>query len=167
MVVFKSDYSSSELSNRWDEYTSVSRFAGSDDTMDLIFVSKRKNNKVKLIRRAKSSVEPFSLVFRGKIRDAENGSELVGFFTKSIADYISVATILSILVYIRSIVLERSDNPNTINALIICVAIISLLFLWNYRSSKRKYADFISRITGKENDLFLTKEEKEARQENN
>ena len=44
MVKFTSEYSQNTLIEKWDEYTSPARFAGSDDTMDLIFVSKRKGN---------------------------------------------------------------------------------------------------------------------------
>ena len=163
MVRFESSYSPDELTERWDEYTSISRFAGCDDTMDLIFVSKRKGNRVRLVRKAQVAREPFSPVFRGKIQKTEKGSAVVGFFTKSVADYVAVGIVDVILLYIRSFVVERGDDLNTINSLIAIALAASLLLLLNYKPSKRRYADFISRITGKENNLYLSKSELEDR----
>ncbi len=159
MVKFESDYSEEKLINRWDEHTSISRFAGSDDTMDLIYVSKRNGNKIRLIRKAPLAREPFSTVFRGFIRKTEKGSEIVGIFTKSVFDYILVALILVILFYVRSYVINRGDEITTINTLLVFAIAGSLMCLYNYRTTKRKFADFISRITGKDNKLFLTKTE--------
>ena len=86
MINFQSGYSATELISRWDEYTSISRFAGSDETMDLVYISKRRGNRVKLVRKAQLSREPFSTVFRGRIKNSKNGSEIVGCFTKSLLD---------------------------------------------------------------------------------
>ena len=86
MIKFQSDKSVNELIEQWDEHTSISRFAGSDETMDLIYVSKRKGNKVRLVRKAPLAHEPFSPVFRGVIRESEQGSEIAGYFTKSLFD---------------------------------------------------------------------------------
>ncbi len=159
MVRFQSDKSIDELIKKWDEHTSISRFAGSDDTMDLIFVSKRKGYNVRLVRKAPLAREPFSSVFRGVIRKKERGSEIVGCFTKSIFDYFFIAAVFFMLFYIRSYIIERGNNLATVNTLIIIAIIGSVLCLCNFRSTKRKYADFISRITGKESSLFLTKSE--------
>ncbi|MBR0231523.1 MAG: hypothetical protein IJQ53_04790 [Clostridia bacterium] len=52
MVELESDYSKEELISRRDEYTSSARFAGSDETLDLIFVSKRNGDRIKLIRKS-------------------------------------------------------------------------------------------------------------------
>lgn len=159
MISFKSNLSVGELVEKWDEFTSPARFAGSDETMDLIFVSKRKGNNVRLVRRARSTREPFSCVFRGKIKENNNGSEIVGVFTKAWGDYCFVGLILGLLFFIRSSVIERGESLNIINAILVFAIIAATLLLINTRRSKSKYADFISRITGQENTNFLSKKE--------
>ncbi len=163
MVHFPSDLSYDELVAQWDEHTSPARFAGNDDSMDLIFVSKRKGNKVKLVRRARTAREPFSTVFRGKIVETEKGSEVVGYFTKALSDYAFAAGLIALLFYIRSIIIERAEALNTINIfLVIAIAGCSLL-LMNLRPAKRRYADFIYRITGVDTGLFLSRREVDER----
>lgn len=159
MLDFNSDYNADELSERWDEFTSPSRFAGSDEMLDLVFVSNRKDNKVKLVRRAKTNREPFSCVFRGKIEENGFGSKISGFFTKSIFDYAAIGAILALLYYIRCLILERGESPKTINILLIFAIVAGIALLYNTRASRRKYCEFISRITGKENKHFLSKKE--------
>lgn len=159
MVKFKSDFSPDTLKERWDDFTSPARFAGNDDTMDLIFVAKRKNEKLKLVRRARSSFEPFACVFRGKIIKSEQGGEIVGIFTKSIVDYFVVAGIFALLFYIRSFIVERGTSLNTINSLLIIAIVSAVLLLKNRRASKRKYSEFIYRVTGQDMQLFKTKRE--------
>ena len=107
MVKFPCDYSVEELSQRWDDYTSPARFAGSDDTMDLIFVAKRNGNKVQLVRKARTVREPFTCVFRGKIKKTDKGSEISGVFTKSFFDYVLVGLLMAFMLYLRTIVIER------------------------------------------------------------
>lgn len=159
MINFQSGYSATELISRWDEYTSISRFAGSDETMDLVYISKRRGNRVKLVRKAQLSREPFSTVFRGRIKNSKNGSEIVGCFTKSLLDYLVIFIIMAALIYMRSIVIGRGGNPITINNLLAVFIVASLFCLYNFRSAKRKYAEFICRITGEENKHFLSKKE--------
>lgn len=159
MNKFNSCFSKEELASRWDEFTSPARFAGSDDIMDLIYVSTRKDDKVRLVRRARSRREPFSCVFYGKIIKTEKGSEISGFFAKSVLDYIAIASIIVLLTYIRYIVIDRGESPVTVNILLAASIIIGALLLYNTRATKRKYAEFISRITDVENDKFLSKKE--------
>lgn len=161
MVHFESDFPIDELVSRWDEYTSPSRFAGNDDSMDLIFVAKRDGYKVKLARRTRANREPFSTIFRGHIVKTEKGSKISGFFVKSILDYIAIGLILGFLFYVRATFSARGDSLNTINYLIGFGSIFGVGLLYNTRSSKRKYADFIARITGTENNKYLTKKELE------
>lgn len=162
MVKFESDFSPEILKERWDDYTSPARFAGNDDTMDLIFVSKRKNEKIRLVRRARAAFEPFACVFRGKIKKTGQGSEIVGVFTKSWIDYIVISGIFALLFYIRSLIEARGTSLGTINSLLIFAIAFAFVLLTNRRSSKRKYAEFIYRVTGKDMQLFKTKsEEKE------
>lgn len=167
MIKFPSDYSQEQLIQKWDEYTSISRFAGSDDVMDLIFVSKRNGDNIRLVHKARNAYEPFSAVFRGKIRKNGQGSEIVGYFTKSFTDYALIGAVLALLFYIRSFVIERGDSLATINTLLVFAIVGSIALILNYRSTKRKYADFICRITGKANTQFLTKAEKNEENNNN
>lgn len=159
MHIFKSRFSEKELTERWDEFTSPARFAGSDDVMDLIYVSKRKDKKVRLVRRARSKREPFSCVFYGNIVADEKGSAIKGVFAKSIKDYVAVCLIVSLLIYIRGLVMERGDSPVTVNVLLAAAIVLGVFLLYNTRSAKRRFAEFISRITDTENDKFLSKKE--------
>ena len=159
MINFESNYSVNEFIERWDEFTSPARFSGSDDTMDLIFVSKRNENKVKLIRRARSNRDPFSTVFRGKIIKTEKGSAVSGIFTKSIADYISVTLVVAFLFYLRSV------SETNLNLLLSCSIIGGVLLLYNTRASKRRFAEFICRITDEKNKHFLSKKEVQEQDE--
>lgn len=159
MVDFESNLSPDELIARWDEYTSPSRFAGSDDTMDLIFVSVRKDNKVKLIRRTRSNREPFSAVFRGRIIKTEQGSKVSGVFTKSLLDYVAIVAIIGLLCYMRYVFAARGDSLNTIDSLIAFGILGGGALLYNTRAAKRKFADFIVRITGGKSNKFLSKKE--------
>ncbi len=88
MVEIRSGHKREVLESRWDEMTSPARFAGCDDTMDLIFVAKRSGGRVRLVRKARIAHEPFCCVFRGKISGSGSGSVIKGVFTKSVADYI-------------------------------------------------------------------------------
>lgn len=160
MLNFKSKLSFEELKDRWDEFTSPARFAGSDDNLDLVFMSKRNDDKVKLVRRAKSTREPFSCVFRGRIKKNEKGSEIIGVFTKSWIDYIFVAFVLCLIFYIRNGIAERGESLNTINAVLAFSIVAGILLLLNTRATKRRYCDFIARIVGEENVYFLKKNEK-------
>ena len=159
MHKFESRFSAEQLKDRWDEYTSPARFAGADETMDLIYVSKRKGEKVKLVRRTSSKREPFSCVFRGKIVSTEQGGSINGFFVKSIIDYIAIICICVLLAYIRYLVIDRGDSPVTVNLLLGSAILIGIALLYNKRSTKQKYAEFISRITDSPNEKFLSKKE--------
>ena len=161
MTTFPSKYSLDELKERWDDFTSPARFAGNDDTMDLIFVSKRKGNKLRLVRKARSAYELFSCVFRGEIVEKETGCEIRGNFTKSIFDYALIGSIIGVLFYIRLILIDRGANLSAINTLLAVGIIGGVLLLLNTRSTKRRYAEFIFRITEQETNAFKPKKELE------
>ena len=146
MMRFESEYSANELKERWDEFTSPARFAGNDDTMDLIFVSRRKKDKVRLVRRSRLARDPFACVFRGEIAD----NQIVGVFTKSILDYVVIAAVYALLLYIRSYMIANGDSLKTINSLLAIAVLAGVALLFNTKRTKRKYIDFISRITGKD-----------------
>ena len=159
MHIFESRYSKDELIKCWDEFTSPARFAGTDDVMDLIFVSKRKGNKVRLVKRARSKRDPFACVFYGKIESAEKGSVIRGFFAKSLIDYFIVAVIILLFAYMSYYISARGDSTATVDALLGASVVFGALLLYNTRSTKRKYAEFMSRIADIENDKFLSKKE--------
>ena len=159
LLRFKSSFSADELVKRWDEFTSPARFAGNDDMMDLIFISKRNDKNVKLVRRTRSKRDPFSCMFRGKIVSNDNGSEIRGFFTKAIFDYIAVILLIELFFYIRYLVIDRGDSPATVNVLLACAIIGGALLLYNTRSAKRRFSEFISRIADTENDKYLSRKE--------
>ena len=146
MIKFESEYSANVLKERWDEFTSPARFAGNDDTMDLIFVSRRKKDKVRLVRRSRLARDPFACVFRGEIAD----NQIVGVFTKSILDYVVIAAVYALLLYIRSYTISNGNSLKTINSLLAIAVLAGVALLFNTKRTKRKYIDFISRITGKD-----------------
>lgn len=159
MVRFPSELSPEELAEKWDDYTSPARFAGNDDTMDLIFMGERSGDKVRLVRKARTVREPFTCVFRGRIKKTEKGSEIQGVFTKSLFDYVFIGLIIAFMLYIRTIVVERGSSLVSVNALLAITIIGGVALLLNYRSAKRRYAEFIFRITGTDLPLFQSKQD--------
>lgn len=159
MVRYTSNFTKNELINRWDEYTSPARFAGADETLDLIFSAKRSGDSVKLTRRTKLSRDPFSPIFHGKIKSTKQGSEIVGYYTKSIIDYLLVGFVMGLLFCMRSFIIERGESLNTINSLLIIGIIGSFILLKNTRVSKRKFSELIFKITDNELPLFLNRKE--------
>ena len=87
-MIFKSNYGKEELIARIDDLTSEARFAGADEINDWVFQSKRKDDRIKIVRKPKNAYDPFAAVFRGKIVGLENGSAIKGVYTKSVFDYV-------------------------------------------------------------------------------
>lgn len=163
MVRLESDKTKEELISSWDDKTSPSRFAGSDETMDLIFTSKRKGDRVTLVRRAASVRDPYSCVFRGRIRSKDGKSEIVGWFGKALIDYIATALIIALLFYVRYVIISRGDSGYTIGILLTAALLGGLFLLYNTRAAKRRYVDFMFEITEKPLPMFLSRKEiKEA-----
>ncbi len=159
MIKFPSGFSPEELAERWDDYTSPARFAGNDDTMDLIFMGERNGDKVRLVRKARTVREPFTCVFRGRIKKTEKGSVIEGVFTKSIFDYLLVGLLIAFMFYVRTIVVERAGSLVSVNALLAITVVGGVALLLNYRSAKRRYAEFIFRITGVDLPMFQSKKD--------
>lgn len=153
-------YTKSELTARWDEYTSPARFAGSDETLDLIFVAKRKGDRVTLVRKAKSVHDPYASVFRGRIRSDGEKSEIVGFFTKTVFDYLFTFLVIFALLYVQITVNSRGEDPYAANVLLVAAIVIAFAVLHCSRGAKRRYTDFLTGITGTDVRLFLTRNEK-------
>ena len=159
MLKLQSDYGKEELAARWDDYTSAARFAGSDETLDLIFVAKRKGDRVKLVRKSNSVHEPYAAVFRGKLCSKGNGSFIKGIFTKSLFDYIFTALVIALAFVVRGYAESRGASLYTSNVILAAVILGGLALLYNYRGTKRRYVEFMCRITGKESDAYLSRRE--------
>ncbi len=160
MTRLPSDFSLPQLRESWDRETAEARFAGADDTMDLIFVAKRKGDRVRLVRKARAMNDPFSAVFRGRLKETEKGSEIVGFFTKRVVDYLFCILLVAGLLFVQTTVINRGENPYTINVLLVSSIVFSLIALYCFRPTKRRYTDFLCSITKKEAKLFLSRKEK-------
>ena len=154
LTELKSDYSPDELVRRWDEFTSPERFAGNDE-IELVFVGKRKGRSVKLIRRSKVRFEPYATVFRGKIYDNGSSGSVKGVFTKTVFSYIITALIIAAVFIMRLKAAERGSDLSAVNTILAVSVIAGILLLLNYRRTKRRYVDFICRITGRETDKFI------------
>ena len=146
MVEIRSGHKREVLESRWDEMTSPARFAGCDDTMDLIFVAKRSGGRVRLVRKARIAHEPFCCVFRGKISGSGSGSVIKGVFTKSVADYFIVLLITALLFYIRHEVILRGSSQYTINFLIAFWLVAAVMLLYNTKRTRGKYIEMLNRI---------------------
>lgn len=146
MVEIRSGHKREVLESRWDEMTSPARFAGCDDTMDLIFVAKRSGGRVRLVRKARIAHEPFCCVFRGKISGSGSGSVIKGVFTKSVADYFIVLLITALLFYIRHEVILRGSSQYTINFLIAFWLVAAVMLLYNTKRARGKYIKMLNRI---------------------
>lgn len=146
MVEIRSGHKREVLESRWDEMTSPARFAGCDDTMDLIFVAKRSGGRVRLVRKARIAHEPFCCVFRGKISGSGSGSVIKGVFTKSVADYFIVLLITALLFYIRHEVILRGSSQYTINFLIAFWLVAAVMLLYNTKRARGKHIEMLNRI---------------------
>jgi hypothetical protein len=147
LTILNSSYSSEELIARWDDRLNPARFAGNDDVLDLVFYGKRKGNKVKLMRRSGVSREPLSAIFRGRIVGTAQGSELRGFFTKSVIEYIIISVLLAFVYFIYREVKHRFTDISWINIILAAVFILAILSLLRTgKSTKAKYIDFLKDI---------------------
>lgn len=146
MKKLKSKYCKKKLIARWDERTNPARFAGNDNIWDLVFLGLRKENKIKLMRRSGVSREPFSSIFRGKIVETENGSEIRGFFTKSIFDYIMVGAVLLCVCFIYLSVRQRETSLTAVNVIAFISIVCAFFLLHTRKKTKKLYLDFLSDI---------------------
>lgn len=149
-LTIESPFDSETLCRRWDDRTSVSRFAGNDDEMDNVFMALRKDRKVRLVRKARSALDPFATVFWGKISpDGPDGkSGITGFFGKSVLDYILLAVMLGLDVFL----FVHNAAGGKLNAGLVtgCIAFLLLLCILAFpmKSARLRYADFMRDIAG-------------------
>ena len=145
---YTSLYSKDELIKRWDDITSPARFAGADDELDWIFISSRKGDNVKLVKKPRASYDPYATVFRGKIEQTNDGGHIRGIFTKGLFDYIITLVIAVIYFGVCAVYLSRAEDK-TLPLIFISIGVILVLFaLIPFPGSRKKYGALIRRVTG-------------------
>lgn len=150
--MFKSRYSVSELTERWDRMTSSERFAGADKDFDLIYVASRKGSRITLARRT-SSYQALVSVFRGRIvSDTDGGSRIEGFYTKHPIDYVIFGAIFAVYFAVCSVYLSQNPFLPLPYALFFLGCIGVWLTFRTYSGAKKRYSEFIRNITGEELD---------------
>ncbi len=147
MLSLNSSHSPKALLSRWDERTSPARFAGNDDVLDTVYRAKRKGNKIFLIRKGYSSVDPFVTVFRGEIAQTEKGSVLRGTFTKRAFDYVLIFLFLALDIAFAARSYLMGSLTYTGLAGCALFAVIMILLAIPMPSAKRRYTEFLKDIT--------------------
>lgn len=147
MLSLNSSHSQKALLSRWDERTSPARFAGNDDVLDTVYRAKRNGNKVYLIRKGYSSVDPFVTVFRGEIVQSERGSVLQGRFTKRVFDYVLILLflVLDVAFAARSYLMGSMTYTGLAGCALF--AAIMILLAIPMPSARKRYTEFLKDIT--------------------
>ncbi len=159
MLFLKSKCSEAELTDRWDERTSPARFAGNDDLFDAVFVAKRKQNRVTLIRKARGAWDPFATVFRGRIVPLQDGSAIKGHFTKRLLDYGLLLLLLLADGYFCFRLQDMGKLSTAASVGCLVLAAILLLLAVPLRASRRRYRAFLQ-------DIVRVDEENQPHKEN-
>ncbi len=147
MLVLQSRFDPSRLKERWDERTLPARFAGNDSVLDDVFIAKRNDDRVILIRKASGTWDPFSTVFRGRIQSAECGSVLRGYFSKRLFDYIVLVLAFLLEIYFswRGYTMGAWSFSSTV---VCCLFTLGLgLLAVPFPSARRRYIVFLKEIT--------------------
>lgn len=152
MLSLKSTYSPEQLTARWDERTSPARFAGNDDVLDNIYIASRKRNRVFLIRKARGALDPFATVFRGRIVSCGDGSELRGFFSKRLFDYLLLLCLLALDLFVYERALAQAAMTDGLKCGCLMFALVMLLLAVPLPFARRRYRDFLLEITGDYNE---------------
>ena len=109
-MVFKSDHDVNTLKERWDDKTAFKNFAGGDDYLDNVFISRRYGSIVCLKSKPLSAHNLFGAVYWGIIHcKKDGGSKITGFFGISLTDLIITAAFYLLYGSITRTVLERGD----------------------------------------------------------
>lgn len=147
-MVFKSGKTKEQLIKSFDEHTAAHRFAGSDDILDDIYISKRKGNKVFLAHRPRNVHDLFATVFRGRIVELPEGSAIKGIFTVGIFDYLLVLLAGSAYGYIIYEIYARAHGRNaaqTIGLVLLGLA-VAYLALRTGKKAKDSYKELLEKI---------------------
>lgn len=160
-MIYKSGYDKAELIRRWDDITSPARFAGANETLDWIYNASRKDDRVRLVKKPRAAYDPYATVFRGRIKEEENGSAIRGVFTKGLADYIITFAVFGIYFGVCAEYASRAADK-TLPLMMISVGIAAVLFLLiPLPGKRRKYGELIKKVTG-EKDFAPAPAEKPA-----
>ena len=146
-MTFKSEYNAETLKKRWDDKTSYGNFAGGDDFLDTVFISRRYGSIVCLKCKPRSAHELFGAVYWGIITARKgSGSDIHGFSGISIVDLI--ITVIFYLLYgsITATVMRRGDESGAYWMIAIAVIILFFIFFTTPKT-KNKYAEIIRRVT--------------------
>ncbi len=145
---YRSLYSKDELIQRWDDITSPARFAGANETLDWVYNSFRKGDNVKLVKKPRAAYDPYATVFRGRIEETKNGSQIRGVFTKGLFDYIITLFVSVIYFGVCAAYLSRASD-RTVPLILISVGVILILFaLIPFPGKRKKYGALIRQVTG-------------------
>lgn len=146
-MIFRSKYGKNELIARFDDLTSEARFAGADEQNDWIFLSARKGDRIKIVRKPKNAYDPFASVFRGRIVGDEDGSAIKGVYTKSLPDYIFTFFVFLIYYTVCFKYYASAEDRTVPVALMIAGAAVILLILSSLPHTRKRYGEFIRRVT--------------------
>lgn len=145
-MTFKSDHNVSTLKERWDDKTSFGYFAGGDDYLDDVFISRRYGSIVCLKSKPLSAHNLFGAVYWGIIHVRKGGgSKITGFFGISLTDLIITAVFYLLYGTITRTVLERGDESGAYWMIGIAAAMLFFIF-FTAPKTKRKYAEVINRV---------------------
>ena len=103
--------------------------------------------------------DPYSTVFRGRIEKTDGGSVIKGFFTKTVFDYIFTLAVVAIAFVMRFQAEARGADLYVSNVILIICIFGGLLLLYSFRPTKRRYIEFMCRITGVETDICKSRRE--------
>ena len=151
MVELKSNLSKEQLLSRWDERTSPARFAGNEDLEDNIYMAKRKEDKVTLIRKARGAWDPFATVFKGTISSDGEKSVLLGSFGKRTLDYL-ILFALGVLDFLFYFYASPERQTQSMAAFCVAFAVILIVLAIPLPSARKRYTAFLKDITETKND---------------
>ena len=146
-MTYQSNFDKATLIARWDDKTSFKNFAGGDDYLDTVFISRRYGSIVCLKRKPRSAHELFGSVYWGVICKRKSGGSCIrGFFGLSIIDVIITLIFYFIYGAIARAVLNRGDTSGAYWMIAIAAAILFLI-IFTTPKTKRKYSEIIERVT--------------------
>ncbi len=147
LMTFKSEYDEETLKKRWDDKTAFGNFAGGDDLLDTVFISRRYGKIVCLKCKPRSAHELFGAVYWGIITARKDGgASIIGFFGISIVDLIITAIFYLLYGSITKTVISRGDQSGAYWMIAVAV-IILFLILFTTPKTKQKYSEVIKRVT--------------------
>ncbi len=146
-MILKSDFGLQTLKERWDDKTSFKNFAGGDDFLDTVFISRRYGRIVCLKNKPRCSHNLFGSVFWGiMIPKKKGGTTLFGFLGISILDLIITACIYTLYAMIINAVIGRGDTDSAKTMIIIGSVALFFIF-FTFPKTRRKFKEILQRVT--------------------